>query len=188
MSARELGRRYFLSYVHAYEPRVLGQLHEEVFPLYVAENPSACGAALQAWCSRWHLCDQWIIEIALTTLRWWWWLGQNPGSPFHKAGGATLGWQWGSPHDPVPSSEVPPRRGKRSRGGRRPVNATTPWWGTSDAVVEDPYRHYVWLAVWQIGLHTHKSLSEAFGVDLNTVRTALRETAREIGLTRKKRW
>jgi hypothetical protein len=169
MSTRELGRRIFLNYVNAYEPKVLEELYGQVFPLYVAD-PESCEPALQDWCSRWKLCGAWIHEIALNTLRWWWWMDQNPGSPYHKAGGSRLYWQWGSPHDPVPTSDAMPRGGKRHRG------------------TEHSSRHYEWLAVWQVGLHTQKSLADAVGVSLNTVRTALRETAREIDLTKRKRW
>jgi hypothetical protein len=189
MSQRELGRRYFLSYVDGHEPKVLVQLLEQVFPLYADENPTSCEPALRAWCLRWHLCDQWILDVAMTTLRWWWWLEQNPGSPNHKAGGSGLGWQWGSPHDPVPPSDAPPRGGKRPRGVPAPASATDPWWSEkSDVPVEHAYRHYEWLAVWQLNLHTQDSIAKAFNVSLNTVRTALRETARAIGLTRRERW
>jgi hypothetical protein len=169
MSARELGRRIFLNYVNAYEPRILEELYQQVFPIY-ASDPSSCEPALQAWCSRWNLCDPWIRDVSLTTLRWWWWMDQNPGSPYHKAGGSGLGWQWGSPYDPVPASEAPPRGGKRHRG------------------TEHSSRHYEWLAVWHIRLHTQKSLAAALGVRLNTIRTALRKTALEIDLTRRPRW
>jgi hypothetical protein len=170
MSQREIGRRIFLNYVNSYEPKILKELYQDAFPLYAEDDPSSCAPALRAWCSRWHLCEQWVLDAALTTLRWWWWLEQNPGSPFHKAGGSGLGWQWGSPYDPVPSSEASPRGGKRHRG------------------TEHASRHYEWLAAWHTRVHTQKSLSEALGVSLNTIRTALRKTARDIGLTRRGRW
>jgi hypothetical protein len=176
MSQRELGRRIFLNYVNAYEPRVLEQLHEEVFPLYLKEGSSSYREALGLWCSRWNLCDPWILTVAVHTLRWWWWMNENPESPYHKAGDEDLYWQFGSPHDPVPPSDMPPRRGRRRRG------------------TEHPSRHYAWLAVWQVGhltpagrvLHpTQQKLAGRLGRHPRTVADALRKTAQRIGLTRR---
>jgi hypothetical protein len=169
VSDRELGQRLFLNYVNTYAPQVLQQLHDEVLPLY-ASDPHSSGPALTAWCSLWHLCEPWIRRIALNTLAWWLWLDQNPSSLFRKLFGY-LYWQFGSPDDPVPPADAPPRGGKRTRYS------------------EHAARHYEWLAVWQIGLCTQKDLQERLHpVSLNTIRTALRRTAQEIGLTRRPRW
>jgi hypothetical protein len=175
VSQRDLGRRIFLNIARTSEPRVLVSLYQAVFPVYLEKGEDLVRAdpALREWCSGWHLCDSWILDIAIDTLRWW----KQATGPF-----STPGQHWCFPD--------PPPAGWSGRGRRRPRGLTEA--DTLASISEDqrrrpesPARQYEWLAAWQIGRFSHGELAGKAGVTRGAVIDAIRKTAHEIGLTRR---
>jgi nicotinamidase-related amidase len=117
---RELYQRVFLNQVNGPLPVVLEELRSHVLPTLDAANHALYAAALDNWCERWGMGDEWVRRFAIDTLKYW----QVTEVPE----GERLSWRF---PDAVPNPIVPSRRGKR-RARNELDDFTFRWQETED--------------------------------------------------------
>ena len=208
---RELCQRVFLNQVNGLLPVVLEELRSHVLPTLDAANHALYAAALDNWCERWGMGDEWVRRFAIDTLKYW----QVTEVPE----GERLSWRF---PDAVPNPIVPSRRGKR-RARNELDDFTFRWQETEDGSflpqaelerfarwrrkrgLDDPKRarrhrptseseHFQWLAIYHLASRlpgaehrgkrlTQQTLADAIGIECRGLRDALRKAATLIGFT-----
>jgi hypothetical protein len=168
--------------------------------------------ALLAWADRYHLCESWVLNTALQTLRWW----EGTG----RLGWVHLGRGAGLPPGTIPRFQfeqpawevdwetkdqfmrriswafrlalkrylkeieaTAAERQWRRIGEKRAHRKGTE---NSERTPEEHLRrHFDWLVMWQVGGQTQVELAERARVDTKAVAHAIKATAKLIGLRRR---
>jgi hypothetical protein len=172
----------------------------------------ALAVGLEQWGARWRLGEEWILRAAEWTLHCWreagskregsegptgWWFAttvystsneepfrfQHPGwmvgflSRKKAEADITTAFKNELHHYLEHLEALALARGYREAGPSR----ARPKMGARG----NRGRRYEWLARWQVGQESQAKLAEQAGVDSRTVARALKQTAEEIGLTRR---
>ena len=164
---------------------------------HVLENLSTCGLGQEReWAERWHLTDEWLIDVARDTLTTWLkypehsrgqWADPTQGDLVPDWPNIPLGPLGTQSWDPIFESETAFRsRIEQHILDVRKVAETT---GHIKPREKRNLKHFSWLVRFQVNEWSAERILNKFldeNAELTTITKALRDTANLIGLTLRK--